>query len=106
MEEQFLQLWPVLQGSSGILAAIAAWRGFLAVSVPLVNTKLQAWFTKLLVESPASHDAIVKNKVYQAISLVLRMTIDLKLPTVNSLIIHESKEEEKRQTQILRKEDL
>ena len=78
-----------MQGSHGLLAAIIAWRGFIAIVVPLINTKLQSKFTELLVASPRVANDIVQNKWYQAISLGLRMTIGILLPTTASVLVHQ-----------------
>ena len=60
--EQIQALWPVMQGQHGLLAAIIAWRGFLAIVVPLLNTKLQSKFTELLVASPNVANDIVQKQ--------------------------------------------
>ncbi len=107
MEEQFNQVWAALHDSNvSLFFKVAAVRGFLAFIVPIFNGWFQGWLTKLLVASPTAHNALVAKKWYRTISLIGKMTLDVKLPTQGSILVHEAKEEEKRQTQILRKEDL
>jgi uncharacterized membrane protein (DUF441 family) len=89
MLEQLQQLWPVLNGSHGIIAAIVAWRGFIGVTVPLVNSWLQMKATELLVASPRIANDIVQKKWYQTIGLILRMTIGVMLPSQSSVLVHQ-----------------
>lgn len=89
MLEQFLKLWPVLEGSQGIVSALLAWRGFIGVTVPIFNAKLQSKFTELLVDSPTIANSIVQNKRYQAVAIVLKLTIGILLPTESSVIVHQ-----------------
>jgi len=90
--EEFLKLWPVLHGEQGWMAAVAAWRGVVAVGVPLFNMKLQAWFTKLLSESPTVANSIVANKTYKLFALGFVMTLGIRLPSEASMLVHEAKE--------------
>ncbi len=79
-----------MQGHDGLLAALLAWRGFIALVVPLINTKLQSKFTELLVASPSVANDIVQKKWYQTIALTLRMTIGILLPTTASVIVRQA----------------
>ncbi len=107
MEDQFNQVVSALQNSNvSLFFKIAAVRGFLAFIIPIFNSGIQRWFTKLLVESPSVHNGIVENKWYRGIALLLKMTVDLKLPTQGSILVHEAKEEAKRQTEFIKKTDL
>lgn len=90
--EEILKIWPVLKGDQGWLAAVSAWRGLIAVTVPMFNAKLQAWFTKLLAESPTVANSIVTGKIYKGIALFLVMTLGIRLPSETSLLVHEVKE--------------
>jgi hypothetical protein len=91
MIESLQQLWPVMCGSEGILAAAIAWRGFLAVAVPIFNAQLKAKFTQLLVDSPRVANSIVKKPWWKTLDLILKMTIGIQLPNTNSIIVHEVK---------------
>lgn len=93
MEQQFQQIWPVMCGSQGLLAAILAWRGFIELVVPIINTKLQGKFTELLVASPKVANDIVQKKWYQTTALALRITVGILLPTESSVLVHQVKEE-------------
>ena len=78
-----------MRGENGLVAAIIAWRGFLALAVPLVNTKLQSKFTEILVASPNIANSIVQNKTYQAVALILKITIGISLPSQSSVLVHQ-----------------
>jgi len=95
MLDQLQQLWPVMTGHSGLVAAIAAWRGFIGVTVPLVNTWLQMKFTELLKASPSIANDIVTRQWYKTTSLILRMVVGVMLPTEASMIVHEAQEKAK-----------
>lgn len=90
--EEFLKLWPVLHGDQGWMPAVAAWRGVIAVAVPMFNMKLQAWFSKLLSESPVVANGIVSNKSYKLFALGLVMTLGIRLPSEASMLVHQVKE--------------
>ncbi len=67
------------------------WRALLAVAVPLVNAKLQAKFTELLVASPGVANDIVSNKWYRAVDLTLRIGTGIRLPNQDSLTVHQAR---------------
>ena len=91
MIEQIQQLWPVMTGTHGLVAAIIAWRGAIAICVPIINGKLQAKFTEALVACPSIANDIVQKKWYQTIALILRMTVGIMLPTESSVLFHQVK---------------
>jgi hypothetical protein len=57
--EALQQLWPTMHGDHGWIAAIAAWRGLMAVTIPIFNAQLKAKFTQLLADSPNVANSIV-----------------------------------------------
>lgn len=95
MIEQLQQLWPIMCGSQGLLAAFVAWRGAIELIVPLVNAKLQSKFTELLVASPRVANDIVQKGWYKTTALILRMTVGILLPTESSVLVHQVTEDAK-----------
>ena len=93
--EQLQQLWPIMSGKQGYVAAFVAWRGAIELVVPLVNAKLQSKFTELLIASPTVANDIVQKKWYQTVALILRMTFGILLPTESSMLLHQVKAQAK-----------
>lgn len=91
MLESFQDLWPVMCGSEGLFAAIIAWRGFLALTIPLFNAQLKSKFAELIDESPNIANQIVERPWWKALALFLRMTVDIQLPNRNTMILQDVK---------------
>lgn len=108
MIEQIQQIWPVMKGSQGYLAAYAAWRGAIETIVPLINTKLQSKFTELLLASPTVANNIVQKSWYRTTALILRMTVGILLPTESSIIVHQvaAQAKQNRDTEIYDKTEI
>ena len=101
MEEQIKQLMAVLQGHNGWFASLAAIRGFLALAVPLFNSKLQTIWTEAIAANPAIANSIVSTRTWKVADFTLRVLVGIRLPSENSMLVCQVKKAG--DTQILNK---